>query len=175
MEFFFSIYKSSVSGKENVFPDSRDFENLPDLCNGAWNSLYQLSYFKLKNWGHSTQDECRLTRQRAAELFPDEDFGEQLSDEALLALLEEHDQVVEQEILDEKIEDQDLLAVLEDPDFLTMDQVRESNDQGLSAEPSNAQTQTKVIVHTVWVLYGIFENVKLCKTSELFTTYLFLS
>ena len=74
---------------------------------------------------------------------------------------------MEQEILDEKIEDQDredLLVekILEDPDFLTMDQVLESNDQGLSAEPSNAQTQTKVIVHTVWVLYGISKkNVKL--------------
>ena len=150
------------------------------MCNGAWNSLYQLSYFKLKNWGHSTQDEGRLTRQRAAELFPDEDFGEQLSDEALLALLSEHDEVVEQEILDEKIEDQDredLLVekILEDPDFLTMDQVLEANDQDMNPGPSQVQTQTKVIVHTVWVLYGIFEKAKLCKTSELFTTYLFLS
>ena len=73
---------------------------------------------------------------------------------------------MEQEILDEKIEDQDLLAVLEDPDFLTMDQVLESNDQGLSAEPSNSQTQTKVIVHTVWVLYGISKKVKLFKSGN---------
>ena len=93
----------------------------------------------------------------------------------MLALLAEHDEVVEQEILDEKIEDQDLLAVLEDPDFLTMDQVLESNDQDMTPGPSQVQTQTKVIVHTVWVLYGIFEKAKLCKTSELFTTYLFLS
>ena len=69
---------------------------------------------------------------------------------------------MEQEILDEKIEDQDLLAVLEDPDFLTMDQVLESNDQDMTPGPSQVQTQTKVIVHTVWVLYGISKkNVKL--------------
>ena len=98
-----------------------------------------------------TQGEGRLTRQRAAECFPDEDFPEQMSDEDLLALLEEHELVVEQEILDEKIENQDLLAVLEDPDFL-------SNDQDMPAEPSHAQTetQTKVIVHTVMVFYGIY-------------------
>ena len=87
---------------------------------------------------------------------------------------------MEQEILDEKIEDQDredLLVekILEDPDFLTMDQVLEANDQDMTPGPSQVQTQTKVIVHTVWVLYGIFEKAKLCKTSELFTTYLFLS
>ena len=82
----------------------------------------------------------------------------------MLALLEEYDQVVEQEILDEKIENQDLLAVLEDPDFLSMDQVLESNDQGLSAEPSNAQTPTKVIVHTVWILCGISKQVKFFKS-----------
>ena len=98
----------------------------------------------------------------------------------MLALLSEHDEVVEQEILDEKIEDQDredLLVekILEDPDFLTMDQVLEANDQDMTPGPSQVQTQTKVIVHTVWVLYGIFETVKLCKVSELFTTYLFLS
>ena len=81
-----------------------------------------------------------------------------MSDEALLALLEEHELVVEQEILDEKIEDQDLLAVLEDPDFLSMDQVLESNDQEMPAEPSNAQTQTKVIVHTVIVLQRIYQK-----------------
>ena len=81
-----------------------------------------------------------------------------MSDEALLALLEEHELVVEQEILDEKIEDQDLLAVLEDPDFLSMDQVLESNDQEMPVEPSNAQTQTKVIVHTVKVLHGIYQK-----------------
>ena len=83
----------------------------------------------------------------------------------MLALLSEHDEVVEQEILDEKIEDQDredLLVekILEDPDFLTMDQVLEANDQDMTPGPSQVQTQTKVIVHTVWVSYGIFKKSK---------------
>ena len=78
----------------------------------------------------------------------------------MLALLSEHDEVVEQEILDEKIENQELLAVLEDPDFLSMDQVLETNDHEMSAGPSNAQTKTKVTVHTVWVSYGIQKNKK---------------
>ena len=81
-----------------------------------------------------------------------------MSDEDLLALLEEHDLVVEQEILDEKIENQEILAVLEDPDFLSNDHVLESNDQEMPAEPSPIQTQTKVIVHIVWVLYKILKN-----------------
>ena len=33
---FFSIFKSQVSGKENVqLPDSPDFENLPDFWTGC--------------------------------------------------------------------------------------------------------------------------------------------
>ena len=78
---------------------------------------------------------------------------------------------MEQEILDEKIEDQDredLLVekILEDPDFLTMDQVLEANDQDMTPGPSQVQTQTKVIVHTVWVLYGISKIVKLFKSGN---------
>ena len=34
-DFFFPIFKSPASGKENVrFPDSPDFDNLPDIRTG---------------------------------------------------------------------------------------------------------------------------------------------
>ena len=132
-----------------------------------WNA--ELSKYKTKTvrchtknaeYTHGSHGEAqydgRLTRQRAAALFPDEDFGEQLSDEALLALLEEHDEVVEQEILDEKIfEQEDYLLLLEDNGFGVNDSndteinlndpVIESNDHQMAHEPIHSQPKVLYI------------------------------
>ena len=97
------------------------------------------------------QYEGRQTRARAAALFPDEQFPDQMSDEALLALLSEHEQVVEQEKLDEKISEQeDLLLLLEDNGFDVSDSTLndQKNDQEMSTEPIHPKP--KVTVHTVW-------------------------
>ena len=131
-----------------------------------WNA--ELSKYKQKTvrchtknaeYTHGSHGEAqydgRLTRQRAAALFPDEDFGEQLSDEALLALLAEHDEVVEQEILDEKISEQeDLLLLLEDNGFNVNDS--NLNDHEMSTEPIHPEP--KVTVHTVWFYMLIILN-----------------
>ena len=123
-----------------------------------WNA--ELSKYKTKTvrchtknaeYTHGSHGEAqydgRQTRSRAAALFPDEEFPEQLSDEALLALLEEHDEVVEQEILDEKISEQeDLLLLLEDNGFNVNDSTL--NDHEVSTEPIHPEP--KVTVHTVW-------------------------
>ena len=109
----------------------------------------------LSSYGEAQYD-GRQTRSRAAALFPDEEFPEQLSDEALLALLEEHDQVVEQEILDEKISEQeDLLLLLEDNGFGVNDSndteinlndpIIESNDHQMAPEPIHSQPKVLYI------------------------------
>ena len=104
----------------------------------------------LSSYGEAQYD-GRQTRSRAAELFPDEEFPEQLSDEALLALLEEHDQVVEQEKLDEKISEQeDFLLLLEDNGFDVSGSTLNDQeiDHVMSTEPIHSEP--KVTVHTVW-------------------------
>ena len=114
--------------------------------NSKYKKLTARGQTKTAEFIQLNQNEGRMTRARAAACFPEEEFPPEMDDAALLALLEEHDQVQEQEKLDEKISDQEFLEILEDFEK-SIDETKstenESNDQTISFDDQLNQISDK--------------------------------
>ena len=114
--------------------------------NSKYKKLTARGQIKDAEYINGTQNEGRITRARAAALFPEEEFPPEMDDADLLALLSEHDQVQEQEKLDEKISDQEFRAILEDFEKSideTKSTEQESNDQTISFDDQLNQNSNK--------------------------------
>ena len=114
--------------------------------NSKYKKLTARGQIKDAEYINGTQNEGRMTRARAAALFPEEEFPPEMDDADLLALLSEHDQVQEQEKLDEKISDQEFRAILEDFEKSideTTSTEQESNDQTISFDDQLNQNSNK--------------------------------
>ena len=114
--------------------------------NSKYKKLTARGQIKDAEYINGTQNEGRMTRARAAALFPEEEFPPEMDDADLLALLSEHDQVQEQEKLDEKISDQEFRAILEDFEKSideTKSTEQESNDQTISFDDQLNQNSNK--------------------------------
>ena len=114
--------------------------------NSKYKKLTARGQIKDAEYINGTQNEGRITRARAAALFPEEEFPPEMDDADLLALLSEHDQVQEQEKLDEKISDQEFRAILEDFEKSideTKSTEQESNDQTISFDDQLNQISDK--------------------------------
>ena len=114
--------------------------------NSKYKKLTARGQIKDAEYINGTQNEGRITRARAAALFPEEEFPPEMDDADLSALLGEYDQVQEQEKLDEKISDQEFRAILEDFEKSfdeTKSTEQESNDQTISFDDQLNQNSNK--------------------------------